>query len=659
MPIKHALELYRKGHVTEALEVAHSAPMSIERFRLLAKILIRQNVDGSNIRKVLKLTEKWKRFAPGSPEPWAQQLELHIYNRQMRLAKESYIQVRKRAPKQSTTFFYKGLLLQLSGRLMEAHDAYLTSIKCHRTTDHHDTTPARNSAIAAEMAYRVEMGEHPGSHGKKRKGILSSSKVIMLLRSCVEAWDEEARQSEQCSEKLTRELSNSWRLLGLNGMGKEWSPQCFRKSLRWNEHLESARSNLLFALNYSPEISPQEIYQEHLKSGRWFHQHHPERKLAFKNVPEWDKNLKVGYISSDFRNHSVAHFILPVLQQHEEHHVTAYAYSTGADDDNYTDIIRDSASHFRSIRMLSTEERLEQIINDQIDILVDLNGHSGDGCIALLATRAAPVQVTWIGYPNTTGLDSVDYRIVDRVTDPLPEAQRLCTEQLLFMPRTFSVYQAHDELPELDAEKHKPTTGICFGSFNAWSKLNDALIGTWSEILSRTPGSTLLIKNLAMDRKSNREKVLDKFTLQGIESTRIKFRGYVENRYDHLKVYNEVDLTLDSFPYNGTTTNCESFVMGVPVLTRAGKDHRSRVGASQLTVLSLEELIATSEEEYVAKAVALAGDRARLAMLSESLREKMLSSPLMDAEGFTRELETVYRQIWITWCEQIGQSRGG
>ena len=655
MSIKHAFELYQNGQVTEALEAALSAPKSMERFRLLADILILQNIDGSNTRKALKLTEKWKRFAPGSPEPWARQLELHIYNRRLRSAKEAYIQVRKRAPGQSRTFYYKGLLLQLSGRLTEAHDAYLTSIERRKTGDLHDTTPARNRAIAAEMAYQVGVGEYPGSRGTLHKGILSSSKVIMLLRSCVEAWDEESTQSEHYSGKLARELSNSWRLLGLNSVGEVWAPHCFRKSLKWNEHLVSARSNLLFALNYSPEITPQEIYQEHLESGRWFHQHYPERKLAFKNVPELNKNLKVAYISSDFRNHSVAHFILPVLQQHDEQHVTSYAYSTGADDDIYTDKIRKSANHFRSIGKLNTEERLEQIISDQIDILVDLNGHSGNSSIALLAKRAAPIQVTWIGYPNTTGLDSVDYRIVDRVTDPLPEAQRLCTERLLLMPQTFSVFQTYDDLPELDTENLKPSTSICFGSFNAWAKINDALIGTWSEILSQTPGSTLLIKNFAMDMKSNRERVLDKFTKQGIEPSRIKFRGYTENRHDHLKIYKEVDLTLDSFPYNGTTTNCESFIMGVPVLTRAGKDHRSRVGASQLTVLSLEELIASCEEEYVAKAVALAGDRARLAMLSEGLREKMLSSPLMDARGFTRDLESMYRRIWMTWCEKQGQ----
>ena len=642
--------------MTEALEEAQSSPKSMERFRLLAGIMIRQNIDGKGSENILRLIEKWKRFAPDSPEPWVKQLEIHIYDRQISLAKKVYVGIRKRAPGHSITLFYKGLILQLSGRLMEAHDAFIKSIELRKSSDDNDTTPARNRAIAAEMVYQVEIGEHPGSHGVKRRGIMSNSKVIMLLRSCVEAWDKEAHQGEKCSEKLSSELSNSWRLLGLNGMGEVWAAHCFRKSLSWNEHLEPARSNLLFALNYSPEISPEEIYQEHLKAGRWVHLHHPERNLVFKNVPEQDKNLKVGYISSDFRNHSVAHFILPVLQQHDERHVTSYVYSTGAASDSFTDEIRNSAKYFRSIKTLSTEARLKQITNDQIDILIDLNGHSGDGCIAVLAARAAPLQVTWLGYPNTTGLDTVDYRIVDRVTDPPPEAQRLCTEQLLYMPRTFSVFQAHHELPELDAGKHQSTTGICFGSFNAWAKLSDALICTWSKILSRSPGSTLLIKNLAMDRRSNRERVLEKFNQQGIESTRIKFRGFIANRYDHLKVYMEVDLTLDSFPYNGTTTNCESYIMGVPVLARTGMDHRSRVSASQLTVLNLEELITGSEGDYVEKAVELASDRARLAMLSKGLREKMLSSPLMDAEGFTRELETVYRQIWTTWCEQYGQS---
>jgi predicted O-linked N-acetylglucosamine transferase (SPINDLY family) len=160
-----------------------------------------------------------------------------------------------------------------------------------------------------------------------------------------------------------------------------------------------------------------------------------------------------------------------------------------------------------------------------------------------------------------------------------------------------------------------------------------------------------------MDRESNREEILEKFTQHGIEPDRIEFMGYVENRLEHLKIFNQVDLSLDSFPYNGTTTTCESLIMGVPVVTRAGKDHRSRVSASQLSALKLEELIAAGEEDYIEIAVALANDRTRLSTLSEGLRERMLSSPLMDAAGFTRELEAGFRQIWVSWCDQADCNR--
>jgi protein O-GlcNAc transferase len=650
--IKQALELFRDGHTAKALEVSRSAPVSEERFRLQIKILIGQNIAGSNIGKALKLTEKWKRFAPGSPEPWIRQLEIHVYNRQLRLAKKAYLQIKKRAPQDSRTFYYKGLLLQLSGRLNEALDDYKTSIVRRRTNNQEVLTPVESSVMAAQMAYRVAGGHHPGTRRVKRRGVLRNSKVLVLFRSCVEAWDEEVCGGSRISEKQARELSIAWRLLGLNGMGTEWGLQCFRNSLKWNEHHEEARSNLLFALNYSPEISSQDIFQEHLESGRWFHQHNPERNSVFKNVPEREKNLKVAYLSSDFNDHSVARFILPVLQHHDEHCVTTYAYSNSSADDDYTDKIRTAATHFRSIKGRATGELVDQIVDDEIDILVDLNGHSGEGHIALFARRAAPLQVNWIGYPNTSGLETIDYRIVDQVTDPLPDAQRLCTEQLLIMPRTFSVYQAPDELPDLAVGKHKSPAGIRFGSFNYLAKLNDALFATWAQILARTPGSTLLIKNLAMDIKSNRSEVLDKFTQHGIESNRLKFRGFVKNRIEHLEIYNEVDLSLDSFPYNGTTTNCESLIMGVPILTRAGNDHRSRVSASHLSAVKLEELITSSEEDYIEIAVALANDRTRLSTLSEGLRERMLSSPLMDAAGFTRELEAGFRQIWVNWCEQ-------
>jgi predicted O-linked N-acetylglucosamine transferase (SPINDLY family) len=407
-------------------------------------------------------------------------------------------------------------------------------------------------------------------------------------------------------------------------------------------------------VGFSPEISSQAIFQEHLISGRWFHKNNPERNLGFKNEPDPEKVLKVAYISSDFREHPVVHFILPVLQHHDKHRVTTFAYSNSATDDVYTGKIRNAANQFRSIKGLAIEELVNQIIDDEIDILIDLNGHSGEGCMALLARRAAPLQVNWIGYPNTTGLDTVDYRIVDQVTDPLPEARHLCTERLLFMPRIFSIYQAPDELPDVTTEKRESTTGIRFGSFNNLAKLNDALIGAWAQILARTPGSTILIKDVAMDRKANREEILENITQHGIEANRIEFRGYVENRFEHLNIFNEVDISLDSFPYNGTTTTCESLIMGVPVITRAGKDHRSRVSASQLSALKLEELIAASEEDYIEIAVALANDQARLSTLSGGLRERMLSSPLMDAAGFTRELEAGFRKIWVSWCDQTG-----
>jgi tetratricopeptide (TPR) repeat protein len=215
------MKLFREGRAADALEVVRSAPVSEERFRLQVAILIGQN-NAADVGKALKLTKKWQRFAPGSPEPWARQLEIHVYNRQMPLAQKAYIQVKKRAPQDNKTFYYKGLLLQLSGRLNEAHDAYVNSVARRRAGDHERLAPVVISAMAANIAYRVAMGFHPGSRLKRYPGFLRHSKAVKLLRSCVEAWDEEACRRGQVSENQAGELANLWHSLGLIYMGEKW-----------------------------------------------------------------------------------------------------------------------------------------------------------------------------------------------------------------------------------------------------------------------------------------------------------------------------------------------------------------------------------------------------------------------------------------------------
>jgi predicted O-linked N-acetylglucosamine transferase (SPINDLY family) len=250
----------------------------------------------------------------------------------------------------------------------------------------------------------------------------------------------------------------------------------------------------------------------------------------------------------------------------------------------------------------------------------------------------------------------VDYRIVDEVTDPRDDAGELCSEKLLYMPSAFSVYQPGGSLPAVAPPPSLKSGYITFGSFNSMAKLNTALLHTWAEILQGVKGSRLLLKNIALGYAAPRQEVLAALAQLGINAGRVELLGVVADKQSHLETYARVDISLDSFPYNGTTTTCESLIMGVPVVSRAGKDHRSRVGASLLAALGLQSLVESSASGYIQAAIGLAGNPAQLVALRTGLRQRMLSSPLMDASGFARELESRLMQCWEKLKVQEGNA---
>ena len=264
-----------------------------------------------------------------------------------------------------------------------------------------------------------------------------------------------------------------------------------------------------------------------------------------------------------------------------------------------------------------------------------------------------PPQVSWIGYPGSTGLDVMDYRIVDANTDPDSESMQTSSESLLYMDPVFSVYLPDYPLADIAPETPAIKNGyITFGSFNALPKLNPGLFEIWGRILSDVDGSKLLIKNRMLDQPSVRKDVSEALAAVGIDPDRQILMGRTDSADEHLKTYLEVDLCLDSYPYNGTTTNCDSFIMGVPVLTLTGECHASRVTTSQLRVLDLDGLIAPDPDQYVEKAVRLASNTQALNKLRQGLRERFLSSAMLDYQGFTTQLETKFRDIWLKWYEQ-------
>jgi predicted O-linked N-acetylglucosamine transferase (SPINDLY family) len=361
--------------------------------------------------------------------------------------------------------------------------------------------------------------------------------------------------------------------------------------------------------------------------------------------------LRIGYVSADFRDHPVGRFLLPLLQRHDSRKFEVFCYSNGPHVDAITKSLQRHAHRWRSIIGQNDDEAAEQIRADRIDLLVDLSGHTSGNRLLVFARKPAPVQVNYLGYPGTTGLTAMDYRLTDRFADPPGLTEPLHVEKLQHLPRTNWCFAPPQDSPPLEPPPAIRRGCVTFGSFNNFGKMTGAMFAVWAEILRQVPGSRLLLKAPALRAQGTRQRILGNFAAQGIEANRLDLHDWQPDYASHLALYGEMDIALDTFPYNGTTTTCDALWMGVPVVTLAGQSHVSRVGLSLLSNVRLPETIATTAEEYIRLAVQLAHDPDRLKILRAQLRERLTTSPLMDADGFTRDVEAAYRQIWRIWCE--------
>lgn len=426
----------------------------------------------------------------------------------------------------------------------------------------------------------------------------------------------------------------------------------YREALRWQPDYVDAHNNLLFALNYSTTCKPEEIFAEHrLWAERYAAVLSPAPRYA--NTPDPERRLRVGYVSPDFRQHSVAFFIEPLLAAHDRAAVETVCYADLRKADAVTTRIQGLAGKWRTVTNMSHEQVAELVRADGIDILVDLAGHTGDNRLLVFARKPAPVQVTYLGYPNTTGLSAVDYRLTDAWADPAGQTEPLHTETLVRLPHGFLCYQPPADAPSIAPAPAKAAGNVTFGSFNALTKMNESVLAAWADILRAVPGSRLMLKNMVLRDPSTCERYLEFFAKEGISRGRVELIGWAASPVDHLALYNRVDLALDTFPYNGTTTTCEALWMGVPVMTLAGRVHAGRVGVSILSRLDLADFIATDRDDYVARAMRWADDLEGLAKLRSSLRERMAKSPLCDAKAFARDVEQAYREMWRKWCVRM------
>lgn len=411
--------------------------------------------------------------------------------------------------------------------------------------------------------------------------------------------------------------------------------------------------NLLFIMNYNPNCDAKTIYNEHLQFAKRFEEPLLSSISPHTNDKTLNRRLKIGYVSPDFRRHSVSYFIEPVFAAHNKEQFEIFCYSLVPSEDEVTKRLQGYADHWRNIKEMSDEEAAELIRHDKIDIIIDLAGLTTHNRILLFALKPAPIQLSWIGYPATTGLAAMDYKIVDSYTDPPGMAEQFYTEKLIRMPESFLCYIPDKDSPEVS---HLPalTSGhITFGSLNSFLKISPEVIDLWTKILGALQDSRLVMKTFSLVYKENRDYILDMFARRDIAAERIELLSWETSMKGHLDTYNHIDIALDTFPYNGTTTTCEALWMGVPVITLTGDTHTSRVGFSLLSNIGLPKFVAKSPDEYVGIAVKLAKDLNRLRLLRERLRDMMAHSPLMDKNRFTMNLENCYRTMWEKWCNSI------
>lgn len=424
-----------------------------------------------------------------------------------------------------------------------------------------------------------------------------------------------------------------------------------RHALNLRPNFDRALSNLAFFSSLDPTADEKAIVEIHRQWDKLHGEPLRNQIRPHSNNRSPDRRLRIGYISPDLREHSVAYFVEPLLASHDSAQVEVFCYSGAPQQDQTSVRLRSYGHHWQDVSKLSGEHVTDLIRRNQIDILVDLSGHTAGGRLPILARKPAPVQVSYLGYPNTTGLSAIDYRLTDVHCDPAGMTELYYSEQLARLSETLACYRPADAAPDVTELPAIKNEHITFGSFCVLPKLNDELIKTWSRILQQVEGSRLLVAAAGLNEPGIAQRVRDAFAKHGADPARLQLVGQM-SLLDYLASHAHIDLILDSFPVNGHTITCHGLWMGVPSICLTGKTYRGRLATSVMTNLGLPQFIAANTDQYVAIAAKLSSDTANLAQLRSTMRDRMRSSVLMDAPRFARNVESAYRDMWRRWCSQ-------
>jgi len=535
-------------------------------------------------------------------------------------------------------------ILEGAGRIEEAGEAYRRALEL--TPENADLhfrygNMLRMRGLMAQAGaqfqevLRLEPG-HVGALNNRGLALAEMGRLDEALACC--------REAIRLAPDSAMAHSNLGHDLKLAGQMRE-AIAAYRRATELEPGNAAYFSNLVYALHYTPGYSAEAIFEELRHYDESFVRPLRAAIRPHENDRNPERKLRIGYVTPEFRQHALGLYLMPLLERHDKAQFEIFCYADVAQPDSYTLRHRQCADQWRDTRGMSDEALAEAVRGDRIDILVDLHQHMGGNRLPLLARKPAPVQVGFAGYPNTSGVSAIDYRLTDPYLEPAEEAALPSMEKVLRLPRTWWCYQAATEVPvnELPAGAAGHVT---FGNLNNFCKHNEETYQLWAEVMRAVENSRLML--LAPEGMA-RDRTISYLVGQGIGAERVMFVG-LAGLADYLKYYHQIDMGLDSFPYNGHMTSMDSFWMGVPVMSYIGTVPWGRGTWSQASNLGVPELVGRNPEEFVRLSSALAKDLPRLAELRRTLRRRMQDSPLMDAGGYARGIEAVYRQAWKQWC---------
>lgn len=543
-----------------------------------------------------------------------------------------------------------GFLLRCHGRSGEAITAYRQALALvpEKAEAHFGLANALQEMEQYDEAathYRRAIELEPGS-AESYVGLGGVLQRQGRIEESIESYRQAIDRNADCAEAY------SSLVLPLQQQGRiEEAVVCCHRAIDIKPEFPEAHSNLLFTLQYTCSTAEERFF-EHLRYAERFEAPYKASWSAHDNVPDPSRKLRIGYVSGDFRYHAVAYFIEPIFGSHDRLNFETFCYHSYPKQDTVSERIATLVDHWIPCWDLTDEELARRIRSDRIDILIDLSGHTAYNRLPAFARKPAPIQMTWIGYPATTGLTAMDYRITEESLDPLGMTEQYHTESLLRLPAG-AAFQPSPRSPPVNALPALASPEFTLACLNAISKINPKVIRLWSRILQALPQARLVLGNVT--EPATRKRLLEMFAGEGIGEERLVILPRMPIG-DYLEMHLEIDLALDPFPYTGGTTSFHSAWMGVPMITLAGDDARSRCGVALMEGLGLDEFVVESEDEYEARVRRFSMNLPELDRIRQSLRDRMATHLNRSPRVLTRHLEEAFRAAWIKWCDGLTSS---